>query len=131
MPVPGPSRRRRPPPAVLRRFHGIAPAVAWQLGALTLAAALLTCAAGAQELRYSIPGTGVVTPFVLGGAGQIDFTGRVRAATSESGADSLRLRPVDRTVLIVGGVTPSLLVERQGVGPFDVDRLVLGVTRRR
>ena len=43
--------------------------------------------------------------------------------------DPLFARPVLRT-LTLGGVTPALLVEHQGVGLFDVNRLVLGLTWR-
>jgi hypothetical protein len=58
VPVPGPLHRRRPPPAAaVRRFPVIRPATAWQLGALTLAATFFSCAAEAQELRYSITPT--------------------------------------------------------------------------
>jgi hypothetical protein len=45
-------------------------------------------------------------------------------------ADPAFARPLLRA-LTLGGVTPALLVEHQGVGLFDVNRLVLGVTWRR
>jgi hypothetical protein len=44
--------------------------------------------------------------------------------------DPAPLRPLLRT-LAVGGAVPALLVEHHGVGFFDVNRLVLGITWRR
>jgi hypothetical protein len=79
-----------------------------ELGALTLATTLITCGAGAQALRYSITPT----------------------------AEHLRLDDalgLDDTYLYGGraGVLFGRLVELQGVGLFDVNRRVLGVTWRR
>jgi hypothetical protein len=44
--------------------------------------------------------------------------------------DPAPVRPLLRA-LTVGGVMPGLLVEHQGVGLFDINRLVLGITWRR
>jgi hypothetical protein len=64
------------------------------------------------EAQFNLNSGSGISPFLLGGAGQIDFTGGgVRAASSPNGADSLRLRPVDRTALIVGGGVKLPLTE--------------------
>jgi hypothetical protein len=56
------------------------------------------------EAQFNLNSGSGVTPFLIGGAGQVDFTGSgVRASGAAAGGDSLRLRPADRTALIVGG----------------------------
>ncbi len=55
------------------------------------------------EAQFNLNAGSGVTPFLLGGAGQIDFTeGGVRASRAV-GSDTLLVQPADRTALIVGG----------------------------
>ena len=57
------------------------------------------------EAQFNLNSGSGLSPFLVGGAGQVDFTGsgvRARGAAGDDDA-SARLRPADRTALIVGG----------------------------
>lgn len=55
------------------------------------------------EAQFNLNSGSGVTPFLLGGAGQIDFTGTGVRSSGATAADAPRARPADRTALIVGG----------------------------
>jgi hypothetical protein len=118
-------------------FH-LVPEVAFGAGSggtTTLVAANATYMFGGTTLGV----LGRVRPQLGVGLGLLNYSSPVGSRggtdlvlTPAYGAalDPVFARPLLRT-LTVGGVTPALLVEHQGVGLFDVNRLVLGVSWRR